>query len=123
MADMSIGRFQRGVFQLTQPACWYAGKYKDACMSSSKNNGALSPAQISKIMPSAGPDISVDALARKVLEDIQFLQERIDRVSRLQTPNSAVLKTYQSMLESRQQVLAWLRENCELEDQPLSSTG
>ncbi len=92
-------------------------------MSSSKNKGALSPTQIRRIMPAATSDTSVDALARKVMEDIQFLQERIERVGRLQTPNSAVLSTYQSMLESRQQVLAWLRANHELDEQPVSNAG
>ncbi len=92
-------------------------------MSSSKNNGTLSPTQIRRIMPTATSDTSVDALARKVLEDIQFLQERIERVGRLQTPNSVVLNTYQSMLESRQQVLAWLRENHQLEEPPVSNAS
>ena len=50
------------------------------------------------------------------LEDIQFLRDRIERIKKLQTPNSTVLKTYQAMLESRESVLDWLRENGDLDE-------
>ena len=56
-----------------------------------------------------------NAIANKVIEDIQFLKDRIERIKRLQTPNSTVLRTYQSMLESRESVLEWLVENGDAE--------
>ena len=46
----------------------------------------------------------------KVSEDISFLKDRIERIKNLQTPNSTVLKTYQSMLSARESVLLWLQE-------------
>ena len=56
-----------------------------------------------------------NAIANKVIEDIQFLKDRIERIKKLQTPNSTVLRTYQSMLESRESVLEWLVENGDAE--------
>ncbi len=55
------------------------------------------------------------ALASKVLEDIRFLRDRIDRIKKLHNPNSTVLKTYESMLASREAVIAWLRDNGKLD--------
>lgn len=75
------------------------------------------PAAIDRLMPRSPYNASSSAIAAKVIEDIQFLQDRIERIKKLQTPNSTVLKTYQSMLESREAVLAWLRENGDIEDQ------
>lgn len=53
------------------------------------------------------------AMVTKVIEDIRFLRDRIERIKKLHTPNSTVLKTYESMLASREAVLLWLRENTE----------
>lgn len=74
------------------------------------------PAVIDRLMPRSPYNASSSAIAAKVIEDIHFLQDRIERIKKLQTPNSTVLKTYQSMLESREAVLAWLRENGDLEE-------
>ena len=57
------------------------------------------------------------AMATKVIEDIRFLSDRIERIKKLHTPNSTVLKTYESMLASREAVLQWLRENGELNEE------
>ena len=75
--------------------------------------------QIGRIMPlgSYGHSSNNAAVALKVKQDILFLLDRIERIKNLQTPNSSVLKTYQTMLESRQAVLHWLEENMELEGQ------
>ena len=75
------------------------------------------PAVIDRLMPRSPYNASSGAIAAKVIEDIHFLQDRIERIKKLQTPNSTVLKTYQSMLESREAVLAWLRENGDLEEE------
>lgn len=75
------------------------------------------PAAIDRLMPRSPYNSSSSAIAAKVIEDIHFLQDRIERIKKLQTPNSTVLKTYQSMLESREAVLAWLRENGDLEEE------
>ena len=52
-------------------------------------------------------------MTTKVMEDIHFLRDRIAHIkrSRMSTPNPVILQTYQSMLESRESVLAWLNEN------------
>lgn len=81
------------------------------------------PASIDRLIPRSPYNASNSALANKVVEDIQFLQDRIERIKRLQTPNSTVLSTYQSMLDSRQAVLQWLRENGDLEDDDVSHAG
>ena len=74
------------------------------------------PERIDRIVPRANYEASSSAIAAKVLEDIQFLRDRIERIKKLQTPNSTVLKTYQAMLESRESVLDWLRENGDLDE-------
>lgn len=78
------------------------------------------PPSIDRLIPRSPYNASTTAIAHKVLEDIHFLQDRINRIKRLQTPNSTVLKTYQSMLESRESVLQWLRENGDLDDDDIS---
>jgi hypothetical protein len=78
------------------------------------------PAAIDRLMPRSPYNASSSVIAAKVIEDIHFLQDRIDRIKKLQTPNSTVLKTYQSMLESREAVLAWLRENGGIEEEGAS---
>jgi hypothetical protein len=54
-------------------------------------------------------------LAVKIKQDINFLRDRIERVKRLHTPNSSVLRTYESMLSTRLAVLDWMRENGQLD--------
>lgn len=54
------------------------------------------------------------AMVTKVIEDIRFLRDRIERIKKLHTPNSTVLKTYESMLTSREAVLHWMTENGDL---------
>lgn len=84
-------------------------------------NKHISPS-IDRLVPRSPYNASTTAIAAKVVEDIQFLQDRIARIKKLQTPNSTVLKTYQSMLESRETVLQWLQENRGTEDKRLSDT-
>ena len=57
--------------------------------------------------------VNVEAMSVKVEEDIAFLQERLARMHRQSTPNRVVVKTYESMLASRQSVLAWLQQHCD----------
>ena len=54
-------------------------------------------------------------IAKKVLEDINFLKDRISRIKRTNNINPGVLNTYESMLESRQSVLKWLEENGDID--------
>lgn len=84
-----------------------------------QNNKYIPPA-IDKLVPRSPYNASTTAIAAKILEDIQFLQDRIARIKKLQTPNSSVLNTYQSMLESRESVLQWLKENGDTEDENVS---
>lgn len=78
------------------------------------------PPSIDRLIPRSPYNASTASIATKVLEDIQFLQDRIARMKKLQTPNSTVLKTYQSMLESRESVLQWLNENSDTESDDAS---
>lgn len=80
------------------------------------------PSSIDRLIPRSPYNASTAAIAAKVHEDIHFLEDRIARIKKLQTPNSTVLKTYQSMLESRESVLLWLKENGDLnEDEDLTT--
>lgn len=89
----------------------------------SKTSGTPADTELENILPPTGEDLSISALAAKVIEDIQFLQDRIERVKKLQTPNTTVLKTYESMLHSRQQVLVWLQANGGLNQESTSNVG
>lgn len=80
------------------------------------------PPSIDRLIPRPPyNNASTSAIAAKVLEDIHFLQDRIDRVQKQQKPNTTVLNTYQSMLDSREAVLMWLRDNGDLEDEEVLS--
>ncbi len=89
----------------------------------SKTGGTPTDTELGNILPASAEDMSISALTAKVIEDIQFLQDRIERVKNLQTPNTSVLKTYEAMLQSRQQVLVWLQANGGSGQDVSSSTG
>lgn len=89
----------------------------------SKTGGTPTDTELGNILPPSAEDMSIGALAAKVMEDIQFLQDRIERVKNLQTPNAEVLKTYESMLQSRQQVLVWLQANGGMNQDVTSNTA
>ncbi len=59
------------------------------------------------------PTMTPDEVTAKVIEDINFLRGRIDHIKRAKHANTnpSILKTYESMLESRESILAWLDEN------------
>jgi hypothetical protein len=59
------------------------------------------------------PALHHDEVTAKVIEDINFLRDRINHIKRSMFSNSnpTILKTYESMLESRESVLAWIKEN------------
>ncbi|GAB1264684.1 hypothetical protein NBRC116493_04860 [Aurantivibrio infirmus] len=52
-----------------------------------------------------------DSMAKKVLSDIAFLEDRLIQLEKQRTPNTVVIKTYKDMLQSRQSVLNWLKEH------------
>lgn len=56
--------------------------------------------------------VKVDAISRKIEQDIAFLRERIWGMKNQSNPNTVVLKTYETMLESRLSVLKWLEDYC-----------
>ena len=61
--------------------------------------------------PDSGqPDVS--RIEAKIIEDIQFLRDRIAHIKRakLGVASPSILSTYESMLESRESALYWLRE-------------
>ena len=57
------------------------------------------------------PKNSIQELVQKVTEDINFLEDRIERVKDAHMTNPIVLQTYENMLESRRAVLNWLEES------------
>lgn len=65
--------------------------------------------------------VNVNTVTNKVLEDIDFLRDRIKMIESQRTPNTVILNTYQKMLESRESVLKWLEEHeviCSINDKP-----
>lgn len=52
--------------------------------------------------------VNGDLIARKLLQDIAFLSDRIERLKGQSVPNAQTLKVYQEMLDSRYAVLDWL---------------
>jgi|GEM_PF-2071422 len=60
--------------------------------------------------PNAKINVDPQAVKAKVIEDINFLRSRIDHIRRAETlhSNPTIVKTYESMLESRESVLAWI---------------
>ena len=56
-------------------------------------------------------DFNSEEVARKVESDINFLLERMQFLQQQNKPNAVILQTYKDMLESRQAVLAWLRQS------------
>lgn len=72
------------------------------------------PPPLDRLIPRSSYNASTAAIATKVLADIHFLQDRISRIKKLQTPDPMVLQTYQSMLDSRESVLQWLKDHGEL---------
>lgn len=56
--------------------------------------------------------VNKEDVIAKVIEDINFLRDRIAHIKRAKKAltNPTILKTYQSMLESREKVLASLSE-------------
>lgn len=50
-------------------------------------------------------------VARKVESDIAFLTERLHLLEQQQKPNPVIVQTYKDMLESREAVLHWLRQD------------
>ncbi|VUD53257.1 hypothetical protein TDB9533_01798 [Thalassocella blandensis] len=59
------------------------------------------------------PAMTPNEVTAKVVEDINFLRGRIDHIKKAKHANTnpSILKTYESMLESRETILAWLDEN------------
>ncbi len=80
------------------------------------NHDSAPSQDIGSIRPVSRELSSNSAMAIKVMEDIGFLRDRIERIKKLHTPNSTVLKTYESMLASREAVLNWLKESGEIDD-------
>jgi len=62
----------------------------------------------------ANPDAirnDTDSMAKKVMSDIAFLEDRLVQLEKQRTPNTVVIKTYKDMLQSRRSVLNWMKEN------------
>ena len=60
--------------------------------------------------------ITVSEITDKVVEDIHFLRGRINHIQNAQHTHSSpsILKTYQSMLESKEAILTWLCKTYDL---------
>ena len=63
-------------------------------------------------MNQVGTAVITDDVTAKVIEDIQFLRDRIAYIKRSDSAtNTAILETYENMLESRESVLAIMQKN------------
>ena len=63
-----------------------------------------------KILAVGKERLKLNAASSKLIDDIQFLQDRIQRMKQFRNPNKGTLQTYEDMLKSREAVLAWLEE-------------
>lgn len=56
--------------------------------------------------------VDPESVKQKVIEDINFLRDRIEHIkrTRMAENNPLILQTYESMLESRLAVLDWLSD-------------
>lgn len=54
-----------------------------------------------------------ESMRSKLSADIAFLEDRLERLMKQSAPNSAVIKNYRKMLESRRNVLQWLQSQTE----------
>lgn len=52
----------------------------------------------------------VSGVQTKIVQDIAFLQYRIELMKKQAHPNKIVIETYESMLKSRTSVLSWLQD-------------
>ena len=61
--------------------------------------------------------IDVNAMAKNIQEDIDFLNAKILYISGQRDPNLDVLRTYKALLESRESVLEWITSSTPTEQQ------
>ena len=54
--------------------------------------------------------INTEEIAHKVKADVAFLANRLQLLNQQRNPNPVIIETYQGMLESRQDLLAWLAQ-------------
>lgn len=52
----------------------------------------------------------VSGVQTKIVQDIAFLQYRIELMKKQAHPNKIVIETYENMLKSRTSVLSWLQD-------------
>jgi len=75
----------------------------------------------------ANSQFKVSAVANKIDQDINFLEEKLEKIQRSLDPNEVIRKTYETMLESRKNVRQWLKtysgEETEKEDMASINTN
>lgn len=54
--------------------------------------------------------INTEEIAHKVEADVAFLADRLQLLNQQRNPNPVIIETYKGMLESRQDLLAWLAQ-------------
>lgn len=97
------------------PSLIWIKAYFTGTQGMSSKNSVGETSYLRTVSNEANPN-SGHQLATKIKQDINFLKDRIERVKRLHTPNSSVLRTYESMLSTRLAVLDWMRDNGQLDD-------
>jgi hypothetical protein len=55
--------------------------------------------------------INTEDILQKVESDVAFLTDRLQLLSTQNNSNPVIIETYQGMLESRQDLLAWLLQD------------
>lgn len=78
-----------------------------------------------KVLAVGKERVNLQTASNKLITDIQFLKERIEKMRSFKNPNKDTLKTYEDMLKSREAVLAWLQQQKpgNGDNQPASEAG
>ncbi len=56
--------------------------------------------------------INFSAETLKLMEEINFLRDRVNKIKAFKSPNPGMLEIYQTMLDDRESILSRLRERC-----------
>lgn len=79
---------------------------QEDCMNTSKTKTLNDD----KVLAVGKERVNLQTASSKLIADIQFLKERIEKMRTFKNPNKDTLKTYEDMLKSREAVLAWLQQ-------------
>jgi len=70
----------------------------------------------------ADSQFKVSTVANKIDQDIHFLKEKLEQIQDSPDPNKVIRQTYETMLESRENVRQWLQAYHDEEAETESAT-